>query len=154
MNEVQPVSTVWRPALYANSGGPMSRTRKVDISSTLLGKDDGYIKCPRRIRLALKFEDTHPVDFLESILAAEGLGDPDELRSKYALPQERLICQPLPEWANRLSAVNGPRSDVLEQALMLGLCTAHLFDPERPVLWTETSLTRAVELFDPAGFYA
>ena len=154
MNEVQPVSTVWRPALYVNTGGPMSRTRKEGISSTLLGKDDGYIRCPRRIILGLEFEDTHPVDLLESILVAEGLTDPDELRREYALPKERLICQPLPESAKRLSAVNGPRFDVLEQALMLGLCTAHLFDPERPVLWTETSLTRAVELFDPAGFYA
>ena len=44
--------------------------------------------------------------------------------------------------------------DVLEQALMLGLCTAQIFDADRPVLWTETSLTRAVELFDPVGFYA
>ena len=132
----------------------MSRSRNEGISSTLLGKDYGYIKCPRRIILGLEFEDTHPVDLLESILVAEGLRDPDELRPKYALPQERLICQALPESAKRLSAVNGPRSDVLEQALMLGLCTAQLFDPKRPVLWTETSLTRAVELFDPAGFYA
>jgi hypothetical protein len=37
---------------------------------------------------------------------------------------------------------------------MLGLCTAHIFDPERPVLWTLNSVTRAVELFDPAGFYS
>jgi biopolymer transport protein ExbD len=27
-------------------------------------------------------------------------------------------------------------------------------DPARPVLWTRASLTRRVELYDPAGFYA
>ena len=153
MNSVRPASIVWNSVIYANSGGPGSRTRMETISSTLLGRDGGYIKCPRRIRLGLTFEDTHPVDLLESILAAQGLRDPDELRSKYALPQGRLICQPLSGSAKRLSAVTGARCDVLEQALLLGLCTAQLFDPKRPILWTETSLTRAVELFDPAGFY-
>ena len=47
-----------------------------------------------------------------------------------------------------------PESEVLEQALLLGLCTAQLFDAERPVLWTQASLTRGLELFDPTGFYA
>jgi hypothetical protein len=37
---------------------------------------------------------------------------------------------------------------------MLGLCTNQIFDPGRPVLWTATSLTRTVELFDQRGFYA
>ena len=48
----------------------------------------------------------------------------------------------------------GPEREILEQALLLGLCTAQLFDPARPVLWTQASLTRGLELFDPAGFYA
>ena len=42
----------------------------------------------------------------------------------------------------------------LRQALMLGLCTAQMYDPARPVMWTETSLTRAVELYDSGSFYA
>ena len=154
MNLTQMVNTMWDPTLYANIGGPMSRTRRETISSSLLGQDEGIIKCPRRIRLALKFEDTHPVSCLEAILAEAGFRDPEELRSKYVLPQEMLICRPLPDTKQRLSAINGRRRDVLEQALMLGLCTAQIFDPSRPVLWTETSLTRAVELFDPTGFYA
>jgi hypothetical protein len=37
---------------------------------------------------------------------------------------------------------------------MLGLCTAHLYDPGRPVLWTRASLKRVLELFEPGGFYA
>ena len=154
MSVVQPITIMGNPTIYANIGGPMSRTRKKRIVSTLLGKDDGFIKCPRRIKLGLKFEDTHPVDCLEAILAAEGIRDPEELRSRYVLPQGRLICRPLPDTEKRLSAINGSHCDVLEQALMLGLCTAQIYDTERPVLWTETSLTRVVELFDPVGFYA
>jgi hypothetical protein len=47
-----------------------------------------------------------------------------------------------------------PASDALYQALVLGLCTAWCYDPRRPVLWTRTSLTRQLELFDGRGFYA
>ena len=43
---------------------------------------------------------------------------------------------------------------VLRQALLLGLCTTVLYDPERPVLWTRSSLSRCLELYDGGGFYA
>ncbi len=36
---------------------------------------------------------------------------------------------------------------------MLGLCTAQLFDPARPIIWTRSSLSRVVDLFDLQGFY-
>jgi hypothetical protein len=140
--------------LHANSGAPMSRTRRERISASLLGSDSGVIRCPSQIKLGLKFEDTHPVDCLEAILDSAGFKDPEELRSKYVLPQTKLICGPEMTHDGKLSAYLGNPSDVLMQALMLGLCTAQIFDPDRPVLWTETSLTRVVELFDPTGFYA
>ena len=138
---------------YANSGGPMSRTRNEHIKSSLLGSDDGIIRCPLRIRLGLRFVDTHPVNCLEAMLRAVGLRDPEELRSRYTLPEGKLICVPRADTEPRLKASRFKRLEVLEMALMLGLCTAQLFDPGRPVLWTEASLTRSVELFDPRGFY-
>ena len=142
------------PAVYANSGAWMSRTRRENIRSSLLGQDDGHIKCPRRIILGLKFEDTHPVVCLESILAAAGFRDPEELRAEFAIPQTSLLCRrsPLPPRKHRVARCR-PLT-VLKQALMLGLCTGQVFDPARPVIWTETSLTRGLELFDPRGFYA
>lgn len=154
MSVAQPATIMCKPTIYANTGGPMSRTRKERIVSTLLGKDEGFIQCPRRIRLGLKFEGAHPVDCLEAILASEGFTDPEELRSRYIVPQGRLICRPMSDEEKRLSAIDGRHYDVLEQALMLGLCTAQIYDTKRPVLWTESSLTRVVELFDPVGFYA
>ena len=138
---------------YANSGGPMSRTRKERIRSSLLGSDDGVIRCPSRIRLGLRFSDTHPVSCLEALLQDEGFRDPEELRDKYELPEGKLVCLPCEGRRHRLSVFHSPPRDVLGQALMLGLCTAQLFDPARPVLWTEASLTRSLELFDPRGFY-
>jgi hypothetical protein len=139
----------------ANSGGPASRTRKEHIVSTLLGRDEGPIRCPRSLRLGLAFPNrADPVKAIETMLRKHGCRSAEELRDEFALPEARLICRPLPEGAARLPVRESPERLVLEQALLLGLCTAQLFDPERPVLWTQASLTRGLELFDPAGFYA
>jgi hypothetical protein len=167
---------------HANSGGPMSRTRKERIRSSLLGSDDGVIRCPRRISLCLRFDreiefdreidlgmlrdavaagvqyqkmqpDPGPVEYLFALLKGEGLNDPEELRERYILPPGKMICGPWTNTQDPLFVYDASSYDVLEQALMLGLCTAHIYDPTRPVLWTQTSLTRAVELFDPGGFY-
>ena len=154
MNLIQPATTTIAPALYANMGGPRSRTRTMTVSSSLLGNDDGVINCPSVIRLGLDFEGADPADSVEAILLEEGFWVPECLRDKFVLPPGRLICRPAPASAERLSIHSDDIEDVLCQALMLGLCTAQIFDPQRPVLWTETSLTRAVELFDPTGFYA
>ncbi len=176
-----PDSLAGIPEIYANMGGPMSRTRSERIKSSLLGSDDGVIRCPRRICLRLDFEgdmlwnmewpsdsveelrkkrqlhalsELSPVEYLETILKDEGLRDPEELRKRYILPQGKLICGPWTNLEGSLFVYEASNYDLLEQALMLGLCTAQMFDPGRPVLWTETSLTRAVELFDPGSFYA
>ncbi len=95
-----------------------------------------------------------PVERLESLLRDEGLRDPEELRTRYTIPQNKLICGPWTGVDDPICLDNASSHDVLEQALMLGLCTAQMYDPGRPVLWTETSLTRSVELFDPGSFYA
>jgi hypothetical protein len=142
------------PPIYANIGGPMSRTRTERVSTTVLGKDDGYIRCPRVIRLGLIFDDEDPVDTIERIIHEEGFSVPDDLRDVVHPPDGRLICRPLASGFRRLCVTKGARPQVLKQALMLGLCTAHIYDFSRPVLWTRTSLLRNLELFDPQGFYA
>jgi len=182
MNTLPPPDIIGGVArMHANMGGPMSRTRGEHIKSSLLGSDDGIVRCPRRICLRLDFvgdmlwnlelpcdsaeelrkkrqlrslSELSPVEYLETILKAEGLRDPEELRKRYILPQGKLICGPWTSVEGSLFVFDASNYDVLEQALMLGLCTAHMYDPARPVLWTETSLTRAVELFDPGSFYA
>lgn len=139
----------------ANIGGPMSRSRSELIASTLLGRDQGAVRCPRSLRLGLAFPSrADPVKVIEKLLRSNGFDSAEELRFEFALPEGRLICRPLDPKASRLAVRGGPEREVLEQALLLGLCNAQLFDPRRPVLWTQTSLTRGLELFDPAGFYA
>jgi hypothetical protein len=146
--------TLIAPPIYANTGGPMSRTRKERVTSTILGKDDGYIRCPQVIRLGLHFEGEDPVDTIERIVHEEGFRTPNELVDIVQPPVGRLICRPLDSKFRRLRVDSGERTKILKQALMLGLCTAHIYDSSRPVLWTSTSLMRVLELFDPRGFYA
>ncbi len=139
---------------WANSGGPMSRTRKERIRSTLLGNDDGLVRCPRIVRVGIEFPNGDPVDVLTAILNGEGYSSPEDLRGELEIPDHALIARPYPERTGVVDARYDARRDVLWNALVLGLCTAQVYDPSRPVLWTQASLTRRLELFDPAGFYA
>jgi hypothetical protein len=158
----------------ANSGGPHSRTRKERVSSTVLGNEGGLIRCPLIIRIGLDFAGVldpaarnkpealvnagdfacSPAAVMEELLNQEGFGNPEDLREAFALPATRLVARPAGASFARLDVARGGRRAVLEQALLLGLCTAHLYDAARPVLWTDASLGRALELFDPSGFYA
>ena len=141
-------------AQYVNSGGPMSRTRKERLYSSLLGQPNGLIRCPSVIRLGLDFGRREQLGTLRRLLEKEGALTPEDLRARFELPVGPLICRPLPPSVPRLQVAQAPAIDILHQALLLGLCTAHHYDPQRPVLWTRSSVSRALELFDPEGFYA
>ena len=154
MNAAPPVLGRDPLARIANAGGPMSRTRTERIQCSLLGQDAGWIRCPSVIRLGLDFGRRDPLAALRRLLRAEGLPTPEDLRPRVLVPERPLICRPLAPAVGRLIVKEAEPGEVLRQALLLGLCTAHRFDPERPVLWTRTSVTRALELFDPEGFYA
>lgn len=139
---------------HANTGGPCSRTRKERIRATLLGTDDGIIRCPRIVRVGIHFPSVDPVDILTGILDEEGYGSPEDLRDELEIPDHRLIARPWTDSTGVVDPRHDERRDVLWNALVLGLCTAQVYDPSRPVLWTQASLMRRLELFDPAGFYA
>jgi hypothetical protein len=64
-----------------------------------------------------------------------------------------MVCQVTPA-LQPLTVAGADPLEVLRQAFLLGLCTSVRFDPERPVLWTQASLTRRIELFDVTEFYA
>jgi hypothetical protein len=140
---------------WANSGGPMSRRRTERVVASVLRDDASRIHLPRVIRAALHFGDRDPLSAVLESLARVGLDDAELLRERYAAPESPLLARVVPDarWGVRI----GPRTDdeaILGQALLLGLSTAWQYDPSRPVLWTRASLTRRVELYEPAGFYA
>ena len=97
-----------QPWVYANSGGPSSRQRTQTISSSILGKDDGFVRCPRIIRLGLIFDEAEdPVTVLTGLLAEEGYRGPEALRGEFSLPEERLICRPRAMCHDRLVVRDG-----------------------------------------------
>lgn len=147
-------SAVHGARIYANTGGPMSRTRKQNVQSTLLGHEQACVCCPMRRSLGLSFaKGESALDVMNALLRSIGMDGPDKLRSLFALPPKPLMARPLAGNQLRLCTVTGEPMQVLEQALWLGLCSSFLFDPERPLIWTEKSLRRGLELFEPEGFY-
>ena len=146
----------WDADLYervANSGGPSNRRRTERLSSTVLGRDDGAIRCPRTLRVGLDFGRKSPLASVRRLLTRCGFANEHDARAAMALPLEPCLCRPDP--SARPAPVDTLRpEDALYQALVLGLCTPWRYDPDRPVLWTRASLTRHLELFDGGGFYA
>jgi hypothetical protein len=104
--------------------------------------------------VGLDFPNGDPVEVLNGILNQEGYGNPEDLRGELEIPDRALIARPYSERVGVVNTSYDARRDILWNALVLGLCTALFYDPSRPVLWTQVSLTRRLELFDPAGFYA
>jgi len=141
------------PGVLLNSGGPRSRTRTERLQATVLGASDGCIRSPQVRRLGFAFGMADPVETAWRWLEDAGMGDPEDLRNLFVLPQKALICRAAPE-LEPVPIGRRPRRDELEDLLWLGLCTAWLFDPERPVLWTRASLTRRLDVFHGEGFYA
>jgi hypothetical protein len=135
-----------------NTGGPMSRTVKEKIHSTFLGNQTGRIRCPLVISLGLDFGTLPPIETIGQLMRAEGFKDPEEIKMEYLTLTGMQVCHPA-LYPTRLSVVAESPRNVLHQAVLLGLCTATYFDPTRPVLWTSTSLTRCLDLFDIRGFY-
>jgi hypothetical protein len=137
----------------ANSGGPMSRQRTERLITTVLGRDEGAVRCPRVLRVGLDFGKRSPLNAVLDLLKQCGFADEREARAAIALPGEACLCRIDPAPRPVAVASLSP-ADALYQALVLGLCTPWLYDPARPVLWTRASLTRQLELFDGRGFYA
>ena len=140
--------------LRANSGGPMSRRRTEHVRATLLRKDAREIRLPRVIRAGLRFGDRDPLDTVLECLARAGYDDAELLRERFKAPTTPLLARVVPDAPWGLKVADASDTAILKQALLLGLCTMFQYDPSRPVLWTRASLTRRVELFAPAGFYA
>jgi hypothetical protein len=135
----------------AGGGGPRLHYRKERITSSLLGKDDGEIRCPRIIRIGFDLKSGEdPLERLNRLLLEEGYDRPEDLLKDIWIPDRRYVCRPS---TVPLCTLDAAPDEVFRHALMLGLCTAHLFDPARPVIWTRSSLSRVLDLFDPQGFY-
>ncbi len=132
----------------------MSRRRTERVVASVLRNTGSKFRLQHVIRVGLHFRGLDPLQAVLESLARVGLDDAETLRERFDPPRRPLLARLVPD-AN-FGAQVGRDSDekILQQALLLGLCTAYHYDPARPVLWTRASLTRRVELYEPAGFYA
>lgn len=144
-----------RLEISCNSGGPSSRTRREMIQSTLLGNRSKSSFWPLVLTVGLVFpEGASPVDLTWKLLGKSGFESPEQLRTKFAVPPSILVCRPLRDPEHKFPRVDrGGRKEILKQALLLGLCGACFYDPVRPVLWTNQSLTRRLALYSMGDFY-
>jgi len=153
-NPARVANPVWvKEQVRCNAGSPMSHNRTERLRASILGKDDGMIRCPLVTRLALDFDRADPLSVMRALLREHGLEHGEQLREVFDPSEDRCICR-LDLRPQRLRVAFADPREVLRQALLLGLCTTVLYDPERPVLWTRSSLSRCLELYDAGGFYA
>jgi hypothetical protein len=152
--DVHAWSFIDEAAIRANSGGPASRKRTEHVCATMLRAEAREIRLPQAMRAGLLFGDRDPLDTVLECLARAGYDDAERLRQCFEAPAASLLVRVVPDarWAVQVTCASD--AAILEQALLLGLCTPFQYDPARPVLWTRASLTRRVELYLPAGFHA
>ena len=128
-------------SIFAPRGGVDLGGRLVVGTVSLGGGASGRLLSGRRRSLALKALKVH------------GFSDPQQaLRNVSDIPGQRLHC--VDDGEDRQSP-EGPESlHFLRAALILGKCRDGLYDPARPVVWTEGRLSRSVRLYGIGGnFY-
>lgn len=132
----------------------MSRRHSEHLASSILGERDPFLRIPLVLQVGLDFGTCSSVrDLMEDLLSEVGCSNPEELRDLFDHPAGRLMARPAPEQFRPKYVHSEPAEVVLREALILGLATASIYDPARPVLWTNASLTRRLELYDPRNFY-
>ena len=128
-------------SIFAPRGGVDLGGRPVGGTVSLGGGASGRLLSGRRRSLALKALKVH------------GFSDPQQaFRNISDIPGQRLHC--VDDGEDRQSP-EGPESlHFLRAALILGKCRDGLYDPARPVVWTEGRLSRSVRLYGIGGnFY-
>jgi len=143
--------------VYHNSGAPHFRHHIQRIDSTLLGCEYTSIHLPLEGRYGLDKEGFPSVlDRAWSLLDKAGFCSPDEAAEAFTdLPQVRLhvvAMEPCKEYRKFIPEPMNER-DTLRTALILGRCTANLYDPFRPTIWTANRLERWVRLYQSGSFY-
>lgn len=152
-----PVCAEVRP-LYCNTGGPRSRTRTEDVKLTLLGDErrHGYWSC--REVVGIRFPNgVAPRQWCLQQLERRGYTRAEDMLERVTIPRRVLHVHSVtfPHLGSSpLLPGKDMLDDVLRAALILGKCTDDIYDPDRPSIWTNRNLVRAVALYSPGDFYA
>ena len=158
----RPVDTARGPDAFHNSGGPRSRTRREKISASVFPRRGRKQSLLGARRVGEVWGITTPGGswrrHVLELLAKLGFADPDEAFARIdGILQIRLHCRPAQNDDGRVYVKVRSRADRLDclcKALVIGKCCRGLYDPERPVIWTEQRLRQCYELHEiGASFY-
>ena len=131
--------------------------KNCNIRVSVFGNETMKIRWPRTERVGLVFDGRRsPINLIEDLLEQSGFRSPEELRPVFAIPPRPLTCRLLEPAATEglVDTRTGAPEEILRQALILGLCGPDIYDPDRPVIWTRSRLTRKADLFEVGDFYA
>ncbi len=142
----------WPEGYECNAGGPMSRQRKQELKSSVLGKGLDGLRFPRVMGAALDFDSLDPLRVVERVLKKCGFQAAEEADLVLMPRVGPCICR-ASEQVRAIDVRSAPPETVLRTALILGHATRYFFDPGRPLVWTRTSLERRLQLFSPSRFY-
>ncbi len=142
---------------WCNTGGPRSRTREEQVYKTLLGAKSRKDHWTFFEEIALQFpEDVSPRDYAIGLLAGNVASSETQAEQTATLPDFTLACQTIeplpPECLTPVWSLQP--AELLRLLLILGKCSPHFYDPERPAIWTNRALVRPVRLYKPGDFYA
>lgn len=143
-----------------NSGGPRTRTRTEPIRRSIFGPGDRCRLGARPVggvyALFLGLVDNAAIavgfrDAAHDALQACGFENPEAAFEAFTdLPRRRLHSRGVEPPDPSLLAMCLPedREHFLKTALVLGKCSQGLYDPSRPVIWTENRLGQSVRLYE------
>ena len=120
----------------------MSRRRTERVVASVLRDEASRIRLPQVIRAGLHFGDRDPLQAVLESLARVGLDDAELLRERFKAPATPLLVRTVPDARWGIQVARGSDDSILQQALLLGLCTAWPLRRRGPVC-AAASRTRA-----------
>lgn len=142
MNSEQKNVSLESRDLY-NTGGPSSRTRTENISSSIFYSKKSKSKSDRYY-FVLPANTFDHEELLIKIANKFGWHNFNDALKELKLPKERLLV--IPSKSNSNDRKNTYSKLNLKNALILSKCNQNFYNPDSQMIFTEKRLTRVVEL--------
>jgi hypothetical protein len=141
------------PDEYLFNIGPPMRHESIAVKSSLFKESKASIRWKIVEMVGLDFEGRSPIDVVEHALAECGFDSSDDLLNRFTIPQMILACRAVPPSTDIPKVSEISKENLLRHALILGLCGPSIYDPQRPIIWTNNRLGRAVQLYETGRFF-
>ena len=139
------------PLRYLNTGGPRSRVVSSNVVSNLLEQESPELGIRRLDEYVLRYDGWEGSlrDLVHNALETLGFRSPEQAwdQMREELPSRRAIVVGWRTVRRRSLGEDGPR-ELLRNALVLGRCCRSVFNPDRPLIWSERRLSLRVQLID------